>query len=307
MTLLYRTVLLSFMIFFTIWIATANAAMPSVKYVLKIQTENANCLVYINGMQAISTLSTLTGTISTGLDTTAYVENGSNDFMVWFGPAGDQSGTYDFVKPSKCNVTIEAKTPEKSLIISNITIEATEELLPTAQKSLYYNGGDLTSKIEEDKVPDFNAYQAHRTFTLKEVPQWAWTTATPFTPTPENMQKLRDAYMEIWLAMDKKNIKKMKTLTSLTVDEQARHEGISSELFFSTYDFESDFQKSQGAKSIDFTNYSLKTFRGGRLIQLQDENEKSPLASKMSKSSIKNLVYYKPFLSLIDGKIVISR
>ena len=291
MTLLYRTVLLSFMIFFTIWIATANAAMPSVKYVLKIQTENANCLVYINGMQAISTLSTLTGTISTGLDTTAYVENGSNDFMVWFGPAGDQSGTYDFVKPSKCNVTIEAKTPEKSLIISNITIEATEELLPTAQKSLYYNGGDLTSKIEEDKVPDFNAYQAHRTFTLKEVPQWAWTTATPFTPTPENMQKLRDAYMEIWQTIDRKDTNKLKKLMDIDLSEEAKHEGISKDLFFSTYDFDHNFKRSKGTVKIDFSKYVLKSYRGGRLVQLQVENEESPLKMRKTEPSTDQLIF----------------
>ena len=291
----------------TLILATGATAMADVKYVLKLRTENAKCIVFVNEMEAVSSMWVDSGTISTGLDTTAYVENGSNSLSVWFGPAGDQAGTYDFVKPSKCLVTIEAQSPSKSLIISNIIIEANKNVPPSAQNSIHYEGGDLTSKVIEGKVPNFNAYQANRIFDLKQVPKWAWTTATPFTPTAENMQKLRDAYMKIWLAMDKKSIDGMKRLMDIDISEEAQNEGVSKDLFFSTYDFDHDFKTCKGAVKIDFSKYSLKSYRGGRLIQLQDENDDSPLKLRRTNSDTHELTSYNPFLSLINGQIVITR
>ena len=109
------------------------------------------------------------------------------------------------------------------------------------------------------------------------------------------------------MAMDKKDLTKMEELLKLSVDEEAENEGISSELFFETYEFENDFKRSKGTVKIDFSKYSLKSYRGGRLLQLRDENDKSPLKLRKTESSTKSLISYNPYLSLINGKVVISR
>lgn len=281
--------------------------MSKVKYSVQLQTENSRCIVYLNGIKVLKNSRSPSGTMFTGFDGTPFLENGSNSMTLLVSPVGEQEGTYNFSKPAMCAVSVIAKTPKKNLIISDIVVEASETLSPTAKKSINYEGGELTTQVIEKKSSNLEAYEVKRSFSLKEVPQWAWTTATPFTQTPENMQKLRDAYMEVWMAINKKDLEKMKKLMKLSVDEEAQHAGISSGLFFRSYGFEDDFNKSKGALNVDFSKYKLCTYRGGRLIQLKNKYGTSPLINRMTESHTHHLTPYNPFLSLINGKVVISR
>lgn len=303
-----RTILYSVAIIaITLTMTSGASAMPNVKYLANFRSDNAVCLAFVNGIRAFRSTITESGTVSTGSDVSTLLENGANEISIWFGPIDENRGTLNFSKHTSCSFEITAATPSDSLLLTSVTAEANEDLAPTAQKSIYYNGTDITSPISERELSHPTAYEVTRTVTLKELPEWAWTKATPFDPTSENMQKLKDAYLDIWMAMDRKDIYQMQTLTELSVQEEASHEEMDPNLFFNSYDFKHDFERSKGGVPIDFSKFSLKSYCNGRMIQLQDKYGNSPLMLKLTNSLDGPVVKYKPYLSLIDGKIIITR
>jgi hypothetical protein len=282
-------------------------AMPKVKYLAEFKTTNAVCFAYVNGIRVFHSSRVESGTISTGCDVSALLENGKNDISIWFGPIDENRGTLNFSKLTSCLFAVSAVTEKDSLLLTSVAAEANKDIVLNAQKSIYYKGTDITSAVSEHKLTDIPAYEVKRTVTLKELPQWAWTKATPFEPTPENMQKLKDAYLDIWMAMDKKDLAKMKELTKLTVAEEAEQAGMEPDAYFSTYSFEQKFNESKGGLKPNFAEFSLKSYCNGRLLRLQNENGHSPLMLQLTDDPEGVAYIYKPYLSLIDGKIVISR
>lgn len=282
-------------------------AMPTVKYLTTFKSNNAACFAEVNGIPVHSSIVADSGTISTGYDVSALLENGKNNISITFGTIGENRGTLNFTSPASCSFEVSAVTEKESLLLTSVAAEAGKDIALNAKKSIYYSGTDITSAVSEHKHPKYPAYEVERTVTLKEVPQWAWTKATPFEPTPENMQKLKDAYLDIWMAMDQKDLAKMKELTKLTVAEEAEQAGMEPDAYFNTYSFKQKFKESKGGLKPNFADFSLKSYCNGRLLRLQNENGHSPLMLQLTDDPEGVAYIYKPYLSLINGKIVISR
>jgi hypothetical protein len=288
---------------------TVNGAFatPKVKYLTKFKSNNAVCLADVNGVTVHSSLVANTGTISTGCDVSALLENGKNEISILLAPIDDNRGTLNFASPASCSFELSAVTEEDSLLLTSVTAEADKDIVINAKKSIYYNGTGLTSAVSEHKHPNYPAYEVKRTVTLKELPQWAWTKATPFEPTPENMQKLKDAYWDIWTAMDQKDLAKMKELTKIIVAEEAEQAEMEPDAYFNTYSFKRKFKESKGGLKPNFANFSLTSYCNGRLIRLENKLGHSPLKLQLTDDPDGVAYNYKPYLSLVNGKIIISR
>ncbi|MDC9589062.1 hypothetical protein PSI23_06950 [Xenorhabdus sp. XENO-10] len=60
------------------------------KYLLSFNTHQSFCLVRINGMTAMDNLNSPSGTQSSGINSTAFLENGSNSMELLFGGFGKE-------------------------------------------------------------------------------------------------------------------------------------------------------------------------------------------------------------------------
>lgn len=306
---LLRTTYLNLLLclFLLVTIVNGAFAMPKVKYLAEFKTTNAVCLAFVNGVRVFDSTKAKSGTVSTGYDVAALLENGKNDISIWFGPIDENRGTLNFSTPTSCSFTLSAATEKNTLLLSSVAADADTNSPLNARRSAYYNGTDLTSAVFEHELSNLPAYEVKRTVTLKEVPKWAWTTATPFKPTPENMQKLKDAYWDIWMAMDQKDLAKMKELTKITVAEEAEQAGMEPDAYFNTYSFRQKFKESKGGLKPDFADFSVRSYCGGRLIRLENKLGHPPLKLQLTDDPDGVAYNYMPYLSLVNGKIIISR
>ena len=282
-------------------------AMPKVKYIASFKTQNAICYALANGAVGFSSAVTDSGTMSTGDDFSPMLQNGINELSILMTPTGKNNWTFNFTDLASCSFELRAMTEEEDLLLTSLKAEASAETPFSAKKSFAYDGTDLTSAVTAGKSSEYPVYEAKRTVTLKGLPEWTWTRATPFTPTPENMQKLYDAYMKVWMAMDKKDLGKVRELMKIDLEEEGAHNDMSPEEFFNTYSFRRAFKKYKEGQPVIFSKYSLKTYANGKLVQLKDKYGKSPLMLQNSDDPNSAVYTYSPFFSLVDGEVLLTR
>ncbi|HFC9432867.1 TPA: glycosyl hydrolase family 26, partial [Vibrio cholerae] len=78
--------------------------------------------------------------------------------------------------------------------------------------------------------------------------------------------------------------------------------------FFDVIRFKSSFEEATDAEvepRREWHEYKLKSYMGGRLVRLEDTRGHSPLRIGSTKN---NFIYtVKPYFSMIDGRVVVSR
>ncbi|EPS5409598.1 glycosyl hydrolase family 26, partial [Vibrio cholerae] len=110
--------------------------------------------------------------------------------------------------------------------------------------------------------------------------------------------------------MEKRDFEGLKMAYSLSMREHAKADGYFSkpEVFYDMVGFEEKFNQWEDAEvepRRDWSEYSLKSYMGGRLVRLEDTRSHSPLRIGSNKSN--KIVSILPYFSMIDGRIVISR
>ncbi len=284
---------------------------PSVLYTANINSKTIFCGGMINGMEQLDNLGSDSGTFSSGFNATAFLQPGENEFSIGTVPSGAYSGDFTYHENDRCELTIFGAFPDgNKQELSNLTATIIDGK-PNVKTSTIYPDNHKTPLINVDGVTSHRLTDFTRPIYIKTIPRWRWVDATPIREdNPEQMKQLYRAYTNLLTLMEKRDFEGLKMAWSLSNREKAMAEAYYStpDEFFDVIRFKSSFEEATDAEvepRREWHEYKLKSYMGGRLVRLEDTRGHSPLRIGSTKN---NFIYtVKPYFSMIDGRVVVSR
>lgn len=278
-------------------------SMQPIKYDIGYKSYNTKCAIYVNGAKALANYKRK-GPVMAGLTMSAFLENGTNtvalEMAPFTGKDGDKSYQADAVCELKVSKIIVHERSEDELELFKLVGSVDENLKPTGNTSPDYD----EHTIKEQPVKGTELYMVSKSFEISGLPEWTWTKATPFEPSEKNMEKLRQAYLEVWQAINTKNEARFKELSHISFSEKeiatnypgAWHVSLGLHKYFKII---------SGAMPINWDEYELVLLNKGRLVKLENSKGFSPLGFRNQEG--KFITSYNPYFSLIDGSMIITR
>lgn len=224
------------------------AASPSdMMYMLEVDVNNCAMQIYVNDFQVFK--SAEQGPLYTSFVIGEYLRPGQNRirFSVW--SPTDKLGD-KFSKRSYAKFTISSvdRSNPHQQALAGVYFSPTDDIefnssSKAVQKVVNSNNhfGVPIGEVVTQYIKDKNFYRLDQIFTVRDnIPTWNWVNSQKLADNsgtglalPPNLRKaLYDAYNEFWLALKKKDIKKIQELYSEMSTESAIASGITPESFF---------------------------------------------------------------------------
>ncbi|CAG9297766.1 glycosyl hydrolase family 26 [Celerinatantimonas diazotrophica] len=296
-------------------VSTTDIAIPTEKptflYLVHMNSHHMVCGNMINQMPQLDNTTSVTGDIITGFNVTAFLQPGENtlDARVASINGYTENGGDGSVQRAdgECKLVFTAN-PQHGQPIElsslNITVDDGKATVKTSKKYPPKYRTDASKITFHQK--GWTSYIS-RPIYIKTIPQWAWTQAKSFKPTRENMKKLHRAYQALIEMMKRHDIQGLKDAYSLSSREKSLAEAgqSSPEEFFDVIGYQAhlDVKKVQVLDHVDWSHYKLASYADGKLVQLKDDYDDSPLRTQVGDI----ITSYTPYFSIINGRVVISR
>lgn len=281
--------------------------MGNIKYLFSFHTQRSACMVRVNNVPIINNFTYSTGTISTGGNITSFVENGKNNIEIMMGPVNpDDSNT--LYSDSEYVLTITRDTLNSSQNVTTMKLSVDENNNAVALLSSNYDGLLNEGRVSEVQTPfskEQNLHRISRDVNLNGLPEWAWVKATPVSQ--KDLSAIKDAYNTIWKAMHNRDIDVLKKMTVISGKEMGLAEGVTADFIFSSYGLsERLLDPDLSIVEQTWTGQELISYCDGRMFRLAEGiYQNSSLELKNGEGKV---VYtYNPYLSIINGKVVIIR
>ncbi|WP_045959327.1 hypothetical protein [Xenorhabdus poinarii] len=275
------------------------------KYLVSFNTHRSLCVLKINGMLTLENISSRTGTESSGYNISAFLENGYNTMEVLMGRKSFDKGNEKFHPESWCEATIKKVSShgDQGEMISNIKLTVDEHGNVTTKNSINPNEKFAYANMSTKKGEE-NIFAAQKNFSVTGLPNWMWTKATPVTEN--DLPSIKAIYQEISNAFSHRDLDKVWKMSQPAWEEWAIAENSSAKIFFNSMDFEENISDKFSIKEPDWENYKLVNYKNGRLFRLErGVLGSSPIIFHNKKN--KEDITYNPYLSIINGKVVIAR
>ncbi|QXF33416.1 hypothetical protein CE143_09800 [Photorhabdus luminescens] len=301
---------LFFMVLFSLS-AYGENTVDKVKYISYLETNQALCMLKLNGIFILDNFDSRSGSISTGYNIAPLLQNGNNILSLDMGPLSARDDKYVYKeKNAECKVRLVRVTPYDSDEITNIITKVVGKdgiLKPNSTQSVNFNINTAqSSKITTQEYPNEFYYHTERTVTLNDLPVWAWTTATPLPETSTSTELVKKAYEDIWQMLKNQDLTALKSVYQLTLHEESQANDSTEQVHFDSLDFKHYFDKGYQAVPIDWNKYKLVRYMEGRLFRFEvKDGIQSPLLIRDKNGE--NGFTFNPLFSLINGKVVISR
>jgi len=283
-------------------------AMKPIKYVLRFNSYNTQCTFSVNNVEAYSNYDQK-GPLYAGFTVSAYLENGLNTISFDMAPLSELEDKHTYSADAYCQLNIVKRiindvTEPDNIDLFQLIASVDQHLQPTVQQLKQSYERELLPVVV-GKLNDSEWYRVSQQFEVNDIPEWAWTKAVPFEATGENIAKLRQAYLEVWQAMQDKNISLFKEQNKISFHENEIASNYPDDEWYYSLDFDEDFEESGGMQPINWDSYKVIHFNKGRLVKLVDSNGRSPLI--MVDEQGNPISAFNPYFSLIDGKMIITR
>ncbi|WP_127960391.1 hypothetical protein [Serratia microhaemolytica] len=237
------------------------------------------------------------------MNITPYLQNGKNNLAIETVGLAALEGDESYPADAKCELRLTAATPQDEREITKLVATANDKLRPTGVHSPDYRGHKGQLPVHEGEDEETVLYRIKRDITINGIPEWAWTKAEPFQPTPENMAKLQQAYLTLQRLMLNHDAAGIQQMAHLSFSEKEAAEGLKAGSWFDSLLGES-LPHMISAEPIHWEEYKLISTNNDRLVKLESRGN-SPLGF-LNKEG-KYIFGYAPYFSLINGKIVLTR
>ncbi|WP_157835577.1 hypothetical protein [Photorhabdus australis] len=285
--------------------------MVEYKYLLSFKTQRNTCVVRINGVMALDNINSRTGTQSSGFNMTAFVENGQNTMELLMGPLSFETDSEGLYPDSWCEATLTKTAPydEERVVIShikltvddkgNVTTQESQSQLPNGKAGFDYAA---MSKIEAEE----GFFAAQKTFTLSGLPDWMWTTARPVSEK-NDMEAIKNFYLEISNTLHRRDLNQLWKMSQPAWEEWAIGENSRPETFFNSFGFKEKLDdKNYVVIQPEWDKYELVRYKEGKMFRLEaGALGGSPV--RMENKVTNKIFKYNPYLSIINGKVMIVR
>lgn len=314
---------------------TVYASSSPEKIRSRFNIQESYCAIRTNGVLGFSNRDDAwaengdpTGAISS-TNAMMLMENGENEISLEIGALGwfsDKPASTEerarFLPKAGCSLNLVRFTKQNETILSSIKVAIGPQGIPEAQPGSRYpvvrkeilaeqaEPGFIDPKyFDETYFPKgMKLYQFTQKVTMTGLPEWAWTRATPFTGSDEQLQKLKAAYTEMAGIINSGNRAQLKTYNKEALKAWATTTGDSEDEILLSHFPKEDLE---GGKTriptIRWEDYSVRVMNNGRMVQLynKSEPEYSPLTYSSSDENGKKFIgSYSPVFSLIDDKFI---
>ncbi|OTA14648.1 hypothetical protein Xbed_03660 [Xenorhabdus beddingii] len=278
------------------------------KYLLSLNTNKSLCYVDINGMPAMDNNNGSNGIQSSGLNATAFLENGTNTIALLFSDLSDDIKSNKFDPEAWCEATLK-----------KVSVTGTNEIIGHIKLTVDKDGNTVTSpnKIGNGKSEfefsgmatnpeDDGLYKAQKRFSIRGLPDWMWTKAHPVTEN--DLPAIKNFYQDIINTLAHKDLDKLWKMSKPAWDEWAMAEDSNPRIFFNSMNFEELTDDKLYTIRIypEWKKLKLVSYKSGRLFRLEEGAfGRSPILMDNKKTG--DTATYSPYLSIIDGKVVIAR
>ncbi|KFX03975.1 hypothetical protein KP22_14045 [Pectobacterium betavasculorum] len=321
-----------------IMMSTANATTEPLRIRSVFDINSAFCAIKTNGVLGMDNRhSAVTGRGFGTSSTNALMvlENGENEITVeigalgWFSKENISDESRKAFKPDAgCKVALTAFKGEQSKVLSQLTIAIGQDGIPyvpsggktdsaktekvTAKKILaqQVEMGNFPSDylIDNYFLAGMELYQFTKKVHLKNIPEWKWTKATPFTGKTEQIRALKIAYLDLWHLLAEKNDVEIKKYLNESLQTWAVTTGNSTDEIYNDFSFRNDFKsESFKMRSINWENYQIEVMNKNRMVRFINKSDPtiSPLSySVKDEGGDDSLGYYVPIFSFINGRFV---
>jgi hypothetical protein len=282
--------------------------MDGVKYLVSFKTKRSACMVRVNGFPVFDNLTYSSGTIATGDNLTSFIENGKNKIEVLMGSVDSQNKD-TLYSDSECEFTITRDTIDSSENVTTIKLSVDDDKNIIAALSSNYDGFKHEGRMIEEQLPEDSRLYLHRFYRDIEfsgIKKWSWVDADRAV-SEKDLPAIQDTYREIWQAIKNRDISQLKTMATISSQEMGDAEGISPDIVFESYDLPKNvLDANLMPVNLEWDKYKLTTYCGGRVFRLTSGiYQNSPLRLKDKKDKV--VFSYDPYLSIINGKVVIVR
>lgn len=318
--------------------STANAANEPLRIRSVFDINSAFCAIKTNGVLGMDNRDSAVAGRGFGTSSTnalLFLENGENEITVevgalgWFSQeiVGDNERTA-FKPDAGCKVALTAFKGEQSTVLNQLNIAIGKDGIPYAQLDGEADAAKtekvsvkkiLAQQVEMGHFPSnylidnyfpvgMDLYQFTKKVHLKNLPEWKWTKATPFTGKTEQIQALKIAYLDLWHLLAEKNDVEIKKYLNESLQAWAITTGSSTDEIYNDRSFKNDFKsKSFKMRSINWNNYQIEIANKGRMVRFVNKSDPtiSPLSYTFKDDDGDNSVgYFSPIFSYIDGRFI---
>ncbi|GLY63156.1 hypothetical protein Pcaca05_40130 [Pectobacterium carotovorum subsp. carotovorum] len=321
-----------------IMMSTANAAEEPLRIRSVFDINSAFCAIKTNGVIGLDNRRSAVAGRGFGTSSTnalMVLENGENELTVeigalgWFSKEAIGDEERKAFKPdAKCKVALTAFKGEQSRVLSQLTIAIGQDGLPYVQSGAEADSAKAekvavkkitAQQVEKGHIPDdyfrennfpvgMELYQFTKKVHLKNIPEWKWTRATPFTGKSEQIQALKIAYLDLWHLFAEKNNQKIKKYLNESLQTWAVTTGDSVDEIYRNEIFYEDLKDSSFKMiNIDWGDYEIEILNKGRMVRfINKSNPKfSPISYFIgSDEDTKQIGYFSPLFSFVDGRFI---
>jgi hypothetical protein len=285
---------------------TTSTSNPLVLYLTKMKAKNTFCYFTVNDVPFLDNYSSDGLLFSSGANLTAYLQKGRNTIGIRYASRGLLFNELadDYEPDASCTHVLSADLPDQSVELTSLHLTVDKDLQPVFNTTPTYPDKHQTTVIKEYETDEWGVVTVKRDIILNEIPEWAWTKATPFRQVEDNLNQLQTAYQQFHDLMSKQDIAGMRQAMDLSLQEEAFADNSSPEIFFASYGLQEDIDKGYKTRKIDWSRFTVKTFAEGKLVQLEDEKKGvSPLSSYKDG----RVQFYNPYFAYLDGRFVLAR
>lgn len=282
--------------------------MEGIKYLVSFKTKRSACMVRVNGFPIFDNFTFSSGTIAAGDNITSFIEDGKNNVEVLMG-ALDPDDEDSLYLDSGCELTITRDTINSSEIVTSVKLSVDTNKKIIATSSSNYNGLNHEGHITDEQLPQDDWLHLHRfsrNVEFSGITRWSWVGADKIVPE-KDLTIIKAKYQEIWQAIKKRDISLLKRMTSISSEEMGKAEGISPDIVFESYNLpQTVLDNNLEVINLEWDKFKITSYCGGRVFRLtRGIYEYSPLRFKDKSGDI--VFSYDPYLSIINGKVVIVR
>ncbi|MHC5226382.1 hypothetical protein [Ignatzschineria sp. LJL83] len=336
--------------FLTLGISIANAGTleiqdyrqavlpkPAVSYSINWRTKIAFCIIRVNGLPLFNNADSIGGYVFTGFGIDGFLYNGNNTISIEMVPYwADTTGhSEEAIKQYQekvrkneryCLAEISKSTIENDEIreemigVLKLSIDSEDHIFIHEETfdlddPLSPNNTVNRGKVSPEDIVEYQDLTSlSRNVQVVGAANWIWVESPSFSEIKNAEQQLLAAYEELWIALNNKDRKALKSLIDINLYERyLGSTGIPKEIMeeerldvmmdnfgYSEKDFEN-------MEVLPFKNQGFKVieYAGGRMVQMVDEKGFSPIEMRDKNtgevgSAIHNFSY-------IDGKFRVVR
>ncbi|MFT2790911.1 hypothetical protein ACMV5I_12660 [Serratia sp. T13T92] len=318
---------------------TANAEEPRLYIRSLFDIQYAFCAIKTNQVMGMDNRNSARagrgfGTSSTGA--MLAMENGENEISLELGALGwfdkkvmSVSQRAQFNPQAGCKLELTAMRGNQSEVLSAIDVGIGKDGFPEAKapadepKYMTISGPVVRQKILAEQVvpghkdneyfnlykypPKMEVYRFSRQVKISGLPEWPWVKATPYTDIPEQRKLLEQAYLQVWMAMDNKDLSTIRQQQKIALAAWAWSTGETEESIFADSGIGDDTNNPKFEMiPINWQDYDVQIMNKGRMVKLVNKSDPSvsPLSYYYDSDGDMTMSSTSPIFSLINGKFV---